>query len=495
MSNVVGRKASLKMDEREHLCELRPTSKGPYSALIRYLAPVALTLIAIDIGEQALYRSLADSNNAVETLASFGISYVIIKLATGALSEIKMVSIMLLHSQSDRFKIGLCVLLSGLLVTAFAVITSFTKFGYYLINVLHRVPPNVGQFAKDAILYLSAFPLIDGFAWLHTGVLLRYKYSVTVGAASVLDNIVQVITVVVLLNTEISTTKPILIPVLATYLGTIARLLAVLVAYYKCIHKKLPPRGMISEEELERGSLTYKRILVFWAPLALVQICQRISRPIVNLFVARERLGGVTPEEAVKAVAVLSVSYPIGHLPYGWLNTLRSVEPAFKKEGQATVTTRSIRIFQLCCFFLSAMLMIILFWIPGIAPAILSKVSDVNQDLINDAVIVLHVFSFFPVAVANRAILTGKFVAEKNTKYLYPSIPARLIVLVSMLFVLPRLGVHRALMGVSALLSGFLAESLCNLVMALILYVKSKSRRKNMEVNTSDAISESESKL
>lgn len=56
MSNVVGRKASLKMDEREHLCELRPTSKGPYSALIRYLAPVALTLIAIDIGEQV--RSL-----------------------------------------------------------------------------------------------------------------------------------------------------------------------------------------------------------------------------------------------------------------------------------------------------------------------------------------------------------------------------------------------------------------------------------------------------
>lgn len=149
-------------------------------------------------------------------------------------------------------------------------------------------------------------------------------------------------------------------------------------------------------KELERGSLTYKRILVFWAPLALVQICQRISRPIVNLFVARERLGGVTPEEAVKvlilfyliwkafctfriscpslcfdsgnagsfrkvfvsgsshrsisfrflydlkillsfkAVAVLSVSYPIGHLPYGWLNTLRSVEPAFKKVAKVS---------------------------------------------------------------------------------------------------------------------------------------------------------------
>ena len=32
------------------------------------------------------------------------------------------------------------------------------------------------------------------------------------------------------------------------------------------------------------------------------------------------------------------------------------------------------------------------------APAILSKVNDVNQDIIKDAVIVLHVFSFFPFA-------------------------------------------------------------------------------------------------
>ena len=29
-------------------------------------------------------------------------------------------------------------------------------------------------------------------AWLHTGVLLRFKYSLTVGGASLLDNIVQV---------------------------------------------------------------------------------------------------------------------------------------------------------------------------------------------------------------------------------------------------------------------------------------------------------------
>ena len=38
-----------------------------------------------------------------------------------------------------------------------------------------------------------------------------------------------------------------------------------------------------------------------------------------------------------------------------------------------------------------------LFWIPGVAPAILETVSDVDQELIKEAVIVLQVFSFFPI--------------------------------------------------------------------------------------------------
>ncbi|XP_065058279.1 progressive ankylosis protein homolog [Rhopilema esculentum] len=455
---------------------------SPYARLLRYLAPVALTLIAIDIGEQALNRALASSFDAVDTLASFGISYVIIKLATGALSEIKMVSIMLLHNHSDRRRIGLCVLISGLCVVLFALIVAFTDFGFYLIDEVHRVPPNIGQLAKDTILYLSVFPLVDGIAWLHTGVLLRYKYSLTVGGASVLDNIVQVITVVALLQTSLSRTKPILIPVLATYFGTLARLLAVTIAYYKHVHHQLGEYTTVDSPSRveERGNrLQFKKILSFWAPLALVQICQRISRPIVNLFVARDRLGGVTREEAVKALAVLSVCYPIGHLPYGWLNTLRSVEPAFTKrenEGERPVTVKHIRIFQLCCFLLSIALMAILFWIPGVASAILYHVSDVDKDIIQDAVVVLHVFSFFSIPVANRAVLTGNFVAKSQTNYLYPSIPARVIALIAMLFILPRVGVHRSLMGVAALISGFLAESLCNLIITAIVYYRSRSR-------------------
>ena len=33
----------------------------------------------------------------------------------------------------------------------------------------------------------------------------------------------------------------------------------------------------------------------------------------------------------LQAVAVLTASYPLGHLPYGWLNSLKPVSPAFQK--------------------------------------------------------------------------------------------------------------------------------------------------------------------
>jgi len=32
-----------------------------------------------------------------------------------------------------------------------------------------------------------------------------------------------------------------------------------------------------------------------------------------------------------QAVAVLTATYPVGHMPYGWLTELRAVYPAFEK--------------------------------------------------------------------------------------------------------------------------------------------------------------------
>lgn len=40
-----------------------------------------------------------------------------------------------------------------------------------------------------------------------------------------------------------------------------------------------------------QGDATIKKMLSFWWPLALILATQRISRPIVNLFVSRDLKG------------------------------------------------------------------------------------------------------------------------------------------------------------------------------------------------------------
>ncbi len=65
----------------------------------------------------------------------------------------------------------------------------------------------------------------------------------------------------------------------------------------------LDKHASLFHPKLENGRETtveLKRIIALWAPLGLVQLFQRTCRPIINLVVARDRLHGMTSEEAVK---------------------------------------------------------------------------------------------------------------------------------------------------------------------------------------------------
>lgn len=51
-----------------------------------------------------------------------------------------------------------------------------------------------------------------------------------------------------------------------------------------------------------QGEATIRKMLSFWWPLALILATQRISRPIVNLFVSRDLGGSSAATEVRKAV-------------------------------------------------------------------------------------------------------------------------------------------------------------------------------------------------
>lgn len=206
----------------------------------------------------------------------------------------------------------------------------------------------------------------------------------------------------------------------------------------------------------------------------------------MNLFVSRD-LGGSSA--ATEAVAILTATYPVGHMPYGWLTEIRAVYPAFDKNNpsnklvntNSTVTATHIKKFTFVCMALSLTLCFVMFWTPNVSEKILVDIIGVDFAFAELCVVPLRIFSFFPLPVTVRAHLTGWLMTLKKTFVLAPSSVLRIIVLITSLIVLPYLGVHGATLGVGSLLAGFVGESTMVAIAACYVYRKQKKKRNENE--------------
>ncbi|XP_077984373.1 progressive ankylosis protein homolog B-like [Glandiceps talaboti] len=457
-----------------------------YWPLVRFFLPLTATYIAVNIAEQALNRGVTTGQDAVAFLAVFGIAYTVIKFANGTLLEFKHVGVVLVHSRQDNLKGLVSVLGIAGIIFSLAAAVAYSKLGFYVVNKLYGLNDEVGMATRKCIFYMSIYPLLDGTAQLQSGVLLQHKHSTLVAASCLVDVGLQIASIVGLLQSNLATTQPLLIPVIALYTGTSAKLLVVLSGYFKFVFPKLP--NTVSTTDGMR--LTIPKILWFWWPLALVRGIQILSRPICNVLVAQD----LSSDEALQAIAILTVVYPVGQVCYQWLNDLKPIVPTFLK-GQSIqtrhgITPKHIIIFNTVCTLCSFLFMVIVFWIPGVTVLFLTNVLKLDHSMAEKCIVPLRIFSFMPFPVALRAHSTSWLMLWQQTRVIAPSAVIRLGVLIVALVTLPHLGVHGAPLGIAALLSSFWGETLTVLAGTGLIRYK---RRKKRDSDNGDSSSSNDS--
>jgi hypothetical protein len=411
-----------------------------YVELIRFLLPLVLTLVVQEMGGQVLNGGMARLPHATEILASFGLAWFLVSFLTSPLLQARQLGLVLVDGRRSYQRVQIFVLLSGLLLAGIVASLALSPLGNWVIEGLHGVDPILGATTRQALLWLIPTPLLRGLTLLYSGLLIRTLRTDVISYATFASMGASVVAVFVLLPTGFVQRDPIWLPILVTYAGLFSEMVIILWGCRRYTRQQVAREGT---------PLALSYVVHFFWPLALIMAIQGLSRPLINLFVAREPGG-------TEALAVLTIVLALGHLPYGWLNEIRNLPAAFQDRAKSL---HYIRRFALACGLVSFGVMILLFWTP-IRDFVLDTLLGVQPRLAAQAAMPLVIFSFFPLVVMVRAYLHGVGLFEHRTQVMAPSAPARVVAILIALSVLPALGVHGATRGVAALLCGFMLETL-----------------------------------
>jgi len=414
-----------------------------YLQFVQFLFPLVLTTIVQELGGQFLSGGMARMPQATETLASYGLAWGLVTFLTSPMLQARQLGIVLVDGPRAYRQVALFVLLCGALLTMLVAVLALTPLGAWVVGDLHGEIGEIGIVARQAMAWLIPFPLLRGLQRFYDGLLVRIRRTDVVSYATLAGIGVNVVSVFVLLNAGFVRTRPIRLPLLVTYAGAAAELAVVIGGY-----RRLARRALTSTSTGRCSSLSMGSVLRFFWPLALIMAVQGVSRPVINLFISREPDGAAS-------LAVLTVVYSLGRLPYGWLNDLRSLPTPFQRWRGSLPR---IRRFALACGLLSFASMVVMFWTP-LREVIVGRLIGLEAGLAVRARVPLVIYAFFSFAVMTRAYFHGVGLLERRTEAMAPSAPARLGTIVIALLVLPALGIRGATRGVAALLVGFAVEA------------------------------------
>ena len=415
-----------------------------------FLLPLVITIFVQETSIQWIAGGLARLPLPVESLAAFGLAWGISTFLTGPLVYSKQMSLVLVERRQSFWKSLYFILIVVGVITCVQAFLAATGPGRSFLQNVHRISAETTQDVGSMLLWLLAHPLLKGITYVMAGPLIRSRHTKYVSFASVSGFGAVAIVAILFLRHPFLRTQPIFLPVMALYAWQSVELAVVTVGVVR--HRQriwnTQPHGNVTP-----AHVTLYSIFRFFWPLAGMVLLQEFSRPLINLFIARQPDGELN-------LAVLAVVYALGPWPYRWLNETRNVAASFYKEDPKF---QALGRFCLSMGLLSILISVGLYWTP-LREWILLTLVAVDPEMASLAGWPLRIFTFYAVAVTLRSYMQGVGLVERRTPSMLPSAILRQFAVILFLLVLPLLGLTGATLGVTALLGGFLVEAFTLLV-------------------------------
>ncbi|MEZ4640325.1 MAG: hypothetical protein R2856_36100 [Caldilineaceae bacterium] len=408
----------------------------------RFLFPLVVTIIVQEFGVQYINAGMARMPQATETLAAFALAWGLILFLAGPMAQAKQLGLVLVDSRANYRRNGLFVLVASLILMAVQVSLVLTPLGHWVIDDLHRVDGTLSAWVRLILLWMAPIPLFRSATLFYQGILIRARRTEVISYATTAGIACGIGAVSVLLTIDVVRANPVWLPILATYAMTVVELAVVYVGFRRSVD--LPSQPEETGDMAAPFSASY--ILRFYWPLALINFVQELSRPLINLFIARDP----TPRWRWPC----SVSpMPSASGPIAGSTRSATCRRRFIVKTQGCV----IRRFALVCGVLSFAMSAGLFWTP-LRDVILGRLMGVEAELAQLARWPLALYAFFAFVVTIRAYLHGISLLEHRTR-LGAQRAGGVLAILLLLIGLPVAGIHGATLGVAALFGGFFAET------------------------------------
>ena len=421
------------------------SSRNLYVRFSLFLAPLIITIFVQEVSIQWITAGLARLPFSVQSLAAFGLAWAISSFLTGPLAQTKQLSLVLVERrQSFGVVVSATLMLSGLIMAVQAA-AALTPSGHALLLRLHRVSPTVIDDTQRILALLLLHPMLKGIAYCLVGPLIRNHHTRYSSYSAVLGFAAAALAVLLALRMPMVQAQPVLLPVMALYASAVTEAIVTGVGVWR--HRTDIWRTRLHVRS-ETRPLTYGRLLRFFWPLGTMVLLQEFTRPLINLVIARQDDGELW-------LAVLAVVYALGQWPYRWLNETRTMASAFQHMDPQGTTIRN---FNALAGLVSLLISLTLFWTP-LRNTILLDLVGLEPELAMPCIVPLMIFAAFSPVVAVRSWMQGLTLVERRTLAVTPSVIARMSAIIGAVLLLPLVGLTGAVLGISTLLAGFIAEA------------------------------------